>query len=689
MNRIFKVIWSKTKKCYIVVSELANNYDKSSSRSVRHTKLNLGILAMLLVMQTGATAVGKEVVYDTHHAGIIGENPSSTLVYQDDGKFTGLDTNDFYTSGKKDNVLITFDNSTKNGLWKIQLNKDIVINSVDTKKLTVDGKNIDFGSIFNNVSVDEAKDSSKSGNPTKYTFKFTAVDGTVKDNIITYDYDTHANIKSATLNGKNLTITDTDNKSASVDLSSLAGSSASFTEGKGIAINDDVISAKLKENGGLLADDTGISVDKSGTIANGNSGLVTGGTVYNEVRPAADGTYVKTDSTTGQNLTALDSQVKSNADAIGTNITNISKNAGDIAVNQQDISSLKDLSNITTAGTTVIKNAAKEAIDVQGTDLATVTSTVDDQSGKKTYTVSVKADGKVADGDTKLVSGDTVYDALQTEKGATETALNGKANVDASNLTTGNVTSWQNVLGNGIVANGNSGLVTGGTVYNEVRPAADGTYVKTGSTTSQNLTALDSQVKSNADAIGTNITNISKNAGDIAVNQQDISSLKDLSNITTAGTTVIKNAAKEAIDVQGTDLATVTSTVDDQSGKKTYTVSVKADGKVADGDTKLVSGDTVYDALQTEKGATETALNGKANVDASNLTTGNVTSWQNVLGNGIVANGNSGLVTGGTVYNEVRQTGCIRPMANRSEWESECGCKDRQSYDRPEPDCPG
>ena len=364
---------------------------------------------------------------------------------------------------------------------------------------------------------------------------------------------------------------------------------------------------------------------------------------------------VKTGSlTTGQNLTALDSQVKSNADAIGTNITNISKNAGDIAVNQQDISSLKDLSNITTAGTTVIKNAAKEAIDVQGTDLATVTSTVDDQSGKKTYTVSVKADGKVADGDTKLVSGDTVYDALQTEKGATETALNGKANVDASNLTTGNVTSWQNVLGNGIVANGNSGLVTGGTVYNEVRPAANGTYVKTGSTTSQNLTALDSQVKSNADAIGTNITNISKNAGDIAVNQQDISSLKDLSNITTAGTTVIKNAAKEAIDVQGTDLATVTSTVDDQSGKKTYTVSVKADGKVADGDTKLVSGDTVYDALQTEKGATETALNGKANVDASNLTTGNVTSWQNVLGNGIVANGNSGLVTGGTVYNEVR-----------------------------------
>ena len=181
-----------------------------------------------------------------------------------------------------------------------------------------------------------------------------------------------------------------------------------------------------------------VSVKADGKVESGNTGIVTGSTVYNEVRPAADGTYVKTDSTTGQNLTALDNQVRSNADAINTN-------AGNIAVNQQDISNLKDLSNITAAGTTVIKNAAKEAIDVQGTDLATVTSTVDDQSGKKTYTVSVKADGKVE--------------------------------------------------------SGNTGIVTGSTVYNEVRPAADGTYVKTGSTTGQNLTALDNQVRSNADSI--------------------------------------------------------------------------------------------------------------------------------------------------------------------------------------------
>lgn len=59
-----------------------------------------------------------------------------------------------------------------------------------------------------------------------------------------------------------------------------------------------------------------VSVKADGKVESGNTGIVTGSTVYGEVRPAADGTYVKADSTTGQNLTALDNQVKSNADSI-------------------------------------------------------------------------------------------------------------------------------------------------------------------------------------------------------------------------------------------------------------------------------------------------------------------------------------------------------------------------------------
>ena len=31
MNKIFKVIWSKSKQCYIVVSEIAKNREKENS----------------------------------------------------------------------------------------------------------------------------------------------------------------------------------------------------------------------------------------------------------------------------------------------------------------------------------------------------------------------------------------------------------------------------------------------------------------------------------------------------------------------------------------------------------------------------------------------------------------------------------------------------------------------------------
>ena len=61
-------------------------------------------------------------------------------------------------------------------------------------------------------------------------------------------------------------------------------------------------------------------------MANGNTGIVTGGTVYNETHVTNDGSYVKADNTAGQNLSILDSQVKNNADNISnldTRVTHI------------------------------------------------------------------------------------------------------------------------------------------------------------------------------------------------------------------------------------------------------------------------------------------------------------------------------------------------------------------------------
>ena len=56
MNNIYKVIWSKAKNCYVVVSEIARSHTKSASGSekigevARHALLALGQLVPLLAV---------------------------------------------------------------------------------------------------------------------------------------------------------------------------------------------------------------------------------------------------------------------------------------------------------------------------------------------------------------------------------------------------------------------------------------------------------------------------------------------------------------------------------------------------------------------------------------------------------------------------------------------------------------
>ena len=265
----------------------------------------------------------------------------------------------------------------------------------------------------------------------------------------------------------------------------------------------------------------------TGSIVADNGQLVTGKTVYAYNKPvAAEGktlNYISDTMTTGQNLTALDTQIKTNADNIGTNTTNISNNT-------ENITNLKNLSNITEAGQTVIKNLAKGSIGMEDGSHTSVSHR--DVNGVETYKVDVTVDGQVAENNTGIVNGGTVYSALQDVKNQTSADLANKANVDASNIgknlnhkadgttvtdedKTVNENAWGAAIGTGSIAADNGQLVTGKTVYAYNKPvAAEGktlNYISDTMTTGQNLTALDTQIKTNADNIGTNTTNISNN----------------------------------------------------------------------------------------------------------------------------------------------------------------------------------
>ena len=429
-------------------------------------------------------------------------------------------------------------------------------------------------------------------------------------------------VNTAITNAINNAGTETDTKlagKANVDASNI-GANLKGSDGKTAASASDITANE---------DAWGTAIG-TGTIASTSGQLVTGKTVYGEVRPTADGTYIKTANTTAANLTALDTQV-------GTNTG--------------DITNLKDLSNISNKGETVIKNLAKNTVKVKAGERVTVTDKTDSTTGAITYTVSANNNGAVAAGDTNLVSGDTVNtaitNAINNAGTETDTKLAGKANVDASNIganlkgsdgktaasasdITANEDAWGTAIGTGTIASTSGQLVTGKTVYGEVRPTADGTYIKTANTTAANLTALDTQV-------GRNTTNISN--------------LQNGEGFTDKGNTYIKNLAKGSIGMENGSHTTVSHR--DANGVETYKVDVNVDGKVESGNKGIVDGGAVYSAIQDVKNQTSADLANKANVDASNLTPNNVTKWQEKLGNGKVESGNTGLVTGDTVFKAV------------------------------------
>lgn len=154
---------------------------------------------------------------------------------------------------------------------------------------------------------------------------------------------------------------------------------------------------------------------------------------------------------------------------------------------------------------------------------------------------------------------------------------------------TTNAESWGTAIGTGKIAdastNGSKQLVTGGTVYNEVRPA-DGTYVKKDKTTAENLTALDKQVsdmdgravkydtttvdgKTTVDktkitlaggTTGTTITNVKSalnGATDISKVTEGLTNAVNLSDLQTAYNALDKKAsgAHTALTVEGKTVA--------------------------------------------------------------------------------------------------------------------------------------
>ena len=323
------------------------------------------------------------------------------------------------------------------------------------------------------------------------------------------------------------------------------------------------------------------------------------------------------------NKTAIDkntSAISANASNISTNIQNIAANKTNItdnttainanktsiAANTSDITSLKDLSNITDAGKTVLKEQAKQAVKVAAGNRVTVTPTGSETGdGTITYTVSANNDGTISIGDTNLVSG--------------------------------------------------------GTLYTELRPASTGTYyyISSTNTTAQNLISLDATLNKALAALDIDMTDSSAYTSKLSkyfkVNPEETASADGKTktyapDAAANGTNSVAVGPSAQAGEKSIDTSTGTSTTTITGGTSSAAIgdSAKANGNqsVALGFNSQVLNTTDQDGKTTAAIAGSTAIGSGAIVNgASNATAVGTGAQVNETATGGIAFG-KGAVTG-------------------------------------------
>jgi hypothetical protein len=536
--------------------------------------------------------------------------------------------------------------------------------------------------------------------------------------------------------------------------------------GDGLTIADDG-ALKVNAGEGLTIDTENGNVLKvnKGTIAENNTGFVTGGDVHSALALKADVSNVYTKAETDS---ALGAKVNVNLDNIsdtgkaavrslakdsvkvvtGTNTSVTTGTDGDAityAVNVTSISSgnITDDVKLGAADSSITVGSLKTSVATNTNDISTLKSTVNrhaDSIGALDATLNDAETGlvkKVADNkaaidvnagnisDLQDVVGSTtsglVKDviALQetvagkanagttlAEYGITDaytktTADNTFAKVDATNLSAENITAWGTVLDTGTIAAGDTGLVSGGTVFSALSAyaksdgatlsnatissgsIAEGVTIGTGDT-AVSVGSLKENVSNNTSAISTNTSDITTLKGTMEEHTESIGEINssitgingsistlssgkanvNLDNITDDGKSVVRGLAKESVKVVAGTYTSVDQGTDGNADA--YTVSVTADGVVGSNNTGLVTGGAVYSALQAYQpdgeiaedngkavsgGTVYSALSAYAKADGATLTSATISSGS--IANDVKLGGADSTITVGSLKTSV------------------------------------
>ena len=362
---------------------------------------------------------------------------------------------------------------------------------------------------------------------------------------------------------------------------------------------------------------------------------------------AGDGVTVATGTPGSNNITDYTVSVKN---------TTLTATPGSTTVTAGDNNSYAKAGDVATA----ITNAAKAAkTEVKSPD-SSINVTTDNTSpdGHTIYNVTIDKSGKVAAGDTKLVTGDTVNTAITNAK--TDLINNNplKFGGDSGTAVTRKLGDQLDIKGGatGATTSGNIAVIADGNNTLNIQLAKNLTGLDSITTNGGNTVINDNGITTpkvtinNAPTAGTDATNkdyvdstktkVTSNDSSVVVNKttsgnQDVYDLsvdvtkldaanKSLSNINNDGNKVISDIARKSVDVvAGTNIKDIVKNdVQNSDGTTTTTYTINANGaKVLAGDGVTVATGTpgsnnITDYTVSVKNTTLTATPGSTTVTA-------------------------------------------------------------------------
>ncbi|WP_158573633.1 YadA-like family protein [Mitsuokella sp. AF33-22] len=659
MNHIYKVVWSIVKNAYVAVAEIARTHGKVRCTSQKIlVALTVGAVVTTGISGNVYAAEGKVLAGGMNTAS--GEDSSVS-----GGLGNTASENYSSVSGGGSNKASGDESSVSGGLSNTASGDHSSVSGGDRNVAIGDSSSVSGGS-GNTASGNESSISGGDNNTASGIQS--SVSGGYSNEASGYESSVSGG-SGNTASGHESSISGGNYNVAIGYQSSISGGSENVAFGSGSSI--------IGGNGNIALGQYTVSLGGTSGIAMGYGSTVIGGsTGQNASRAIAIGSSSVVTVTNGVAIGRASTTNEEDTIAFGHNAGDISgytltwQQRTDTDSEGKIIKNADGTTNDYTKEPVITENTysaagynrlVKVADGKAAHDVATVEQTTelvagdyvkvkDDATkanaiGQQRKKISVVADGTIINGNTGLVTGGTVY-----------TALAGKIDTDLSNLTDAGKNAVKDIMKSDLGEKANKvDVYTKEETYN--RTEIDNKFG-----------GLTTDLSGKADADLSNLTDAGKNAvkdimksdlgekankADVYTKEEtynraeidnkvsglttDLGSKADVSltNLTDEGKNTIKKLSQTALKViAGSNTSVLEGK--DTTGAKTYTVSVNEDA--------------IRNTVKAD-------LDQKVNKSADNLSAADVQSWQSKLDTGTIARGDTGLISGGKVFDALQGVG--------------------------------